>query len=156
MRSERQVADELWPWGIAILRVAVGLVFVMHGQQKLFDNGLDGVEKFFDSLALPLPGPAAVAGTAVETLGGLALIPGLGTRLVALLLALDMLVAAAVVHLENGYLAVANGVELVLLLGAAALALALSGPGALALDNALHVERRLRAGGRYTLGAGRT
>ena len=155
MRNNRQPVDSLWPWGITLLRVIVGLVFFMHGQQKLFDNGIDGVEMFFGSLGVPLPGLAAVVVTTVETLGGLALILGLLTRIVAPLLVADMLVAALVVHRENGFFVANNGYELVLLLAAGALALVVTGPGAAALDHALPLERRLRAGG-YTLGEGRT
>jgi hypothetical protein len=44
-----------------------------------------------------------------------------------------------------------GGVELVLLLGTAALALALTGLDALALDNVLHVERRVKERGRADL-----
>jgi uncharacterized membrane protein YphA (DoxX/SURF4 family) len=55
-----------------------------------------------------------------------------------------MLVAMLSVHRANGFFAGNGGVELVLLLGAAALALALTGPGALAIENLklLQFERR--------------
>jgi putative oxidoreductase len=55
-----------------------------------------------------------------------------------------MLVAMLLVHRPNGFFAGNGGVELVLLLGTAALALALTGPGALALDNLLPLERRFQ------------
>lgn len=134
--------NRLWPWGILLLRVVVGFAFFMHGQQKLFEMGIGGVTGFFDSLGVPAAGLFAVIVSLVETIGGLALILGVLTRVAGVLLAIDMLVAMFVVHAPNGFFAGANGVELVLVLGASATALALTGPGALALDHALPVERR--------------
>lgn len=64
-----------------------------------------------------------------------ALILGLGTRWIALPLALDVLTATLLVHVKNGLFAQNGGYELTLLLGAACLALASLGSGALALDN---------------------
>src|SRR5687767_7318707 len=142
MRAEQPV-DQMTPWGMLVLRVVVGLTFFMHGQQKLFDNGIDGVEGFFASQGIPAPGLAAVVVTLVETVGGLALVLGLFTRVFALLLAIDNLVATLVVHAENGFFAGNNGIELTLLLLAANVALILAGPGALAVETLLPVERSL-------------
>ena len=155
MNRNQETVDRLWPWGIALLRAVLGVVFFMHGQQKLFDMGIDGVEGFFASEGIPAAGLAAVVVTAVEMLGGLALILGLFTRVVALLLAVDMLAAAVVVHLPNGFFAGGGGYELVLMLGAAALALVLTGPGAAALDAALPIERNRAARGRSLPSGGR-
>ena len=143
METDQPTVNQAWPWGITILRIVVGLTFFMHGQQKLFDNGIDGVEQFFGSQGIPLPGLSAVVVTLLETVGGLALIIGLFTRLIALLLAIDNLVATLVVHLGNGFFAGDGGVELTLLLLAANIALILAGPGALAVDNLLPIERSL-------------
>ncbi len=144
MNRNQETVDRLWPWGIALLRVVLGVVFFMHGQQKLFDMEIDGVESFFASEGIPAAGLAAVVVSALETLGGLALILGFFTRVVALLLAVEMLMAAIVVHLPNGFFAGGGGYELVMTLGVGALALVLTGPGAAALDAALPViEGRL-------------
>ena len=151
MQSRDGSVQALWPWGILLLRVVVGLAFFMHGQQKLFEMGIGGVGGFFASLGIPAPQLAAVVVSLVETIGGLALILGVLTRLFGVLLTLDMLVAMLVVHRPNGFFAGDGGVELVLVLGAAALALALTGPGALALDNLLPVERKLQMGTRSEL-----
>ena len=134
------------PWGIALLRVVVGFAFFMHGQQKLFQMGVGGIGGFFASLGIPAPELAAVVVSIVETVGGLALILGVLTRLVGVLLAADMLVAMLVVHRPNGFYAGDGGVELVLVLGAAALALAITGPGALAVDSLLPFGRGSRVG----------
>ena len=42
-------------WGITVLRVAVGIVFLMHGIQKLFTIGVPGVEGMMGGLGIPLP-----------------------------------------------------------------------------------------------------
>jgi putative oxidoreductase len=122
-------------WGLAVLRVVVGIVFLVHGGQKLF-MGFGGVAGFLGSLGVPAPGLFAVIVTLVELLGGLALIVGLLTRVVAVLLAGDMLVAILTVHLTNGFFAANNGYEFPLVLLAASVALAVAGPGEAALDRA--------------------
>jgi putative oxidoreductase len=144
MKINARRGQSVWPWGIALLRIVVGIVFVMHGQQKLFEMGVGGVGGFFASLGVPAPQLAAVVVSLLETVGGVALILGVLTRLFGLLLTGDMLVAMLLVHRPNGFFAGDGGVELVLLLGAAALTLALTGPGAMALDNLLPFERRLQ------------
>ena len=61
-----------------------------------------------------------------------------------------MIVALLVFHRPNGFFVANNGIELVLVLGTAALGLTLTGPGALALDELLPFERRLRSPARAT------
>ena len=72
----------------------------------------------------------------LELLGGVALMAGLATRWIAVPLAIDMLAAMALVHWNGGFF-MPDGVELVLLLFAGLVTLALGGPGALALDHVL-------------------
>ena len=101
---------------LTIIRVIVGIVFFVHGWQKVFMFGFGGVGGFFGSLGIPAAGFFAVVVSLLELLGGLALILGFATRLVGLLLAIDMLVALFVVHISNGFFVSENGYELVLLL----------------------------------------
>lgn len=121
-------------WGIALLRVMVGIVFLMHGGQKLFVFGINGTAGFFAQAGFPMPMVSAVLASLTEFLGGAALIAGLFTRLAAIPLAFTMLVAVLGVHLRNGFF-LPTGFEYALAMLVAVIALALTGPGALAVDN---------------------
>src|SRR5437867_1381444 len=87
-------------WGLVPLRLVVGLVFAVHGAQKLFVFGLVGAARFMAQVGISLPSVAAGVVMAVEILGGLALILGLGPRLAAALLAIDMVDAIPAVRLN--------------------------------------------------------
>src|SRR3989441_13254337 len=77
-------------------------------------------------VGIPWPFYAAVVVIAVEILGGLALILGLGTRLAGALLAIDMVVAIPAVRLAAGFV---GGYEFELTLPAARPSPALLGGG---------------------------
>jgi putative oxidoreductase len=123
-------------WGITLLRVVVGIVFLMHGGQKLFVLGFGGVAGFLGQLGIPAPMLAAVVVTAVEFLGGLALLLGLCARWAAIPLAINMLVAILTVHLRAGFF-LPDGYEFALTLLAANVALALLGSGEASVDRLL-------------------
>src|SRR5947207_8213492 len=96
-------------WGLTILRVVVGLVFLMHGYQKLFKMGFHGVAGFFGHLGIPLPFVAAVVVTLVEFVGGILLIAGIAVRVAAALIACDMIVAILKVHAPHGFFSQGGG-----------------------------------------------
>jgi putative oxidoreductase len=131
--------------GIAALRFIVGVVFLVHGSQKLFVYGFSGVAGSFGHIGIPVPALSAVVVTLVEFLGGLALIAGLFTRWAAILLAINMTVAVLAVHLKHGFFASAGGFEYPLTLLVANISLALAGPGACAVDNLLAKSRQPQA-----------
>ena len=130
---------QLQGWGITALRVVVGIVFLVHGGQKLFVFGFGGVANFMGQVGIPAPMLAAVVPTAVELLGGVALVLGLFTRWAAIPLAFSMLVAIVAVHLRAGFF-LHDGYEFALTLLAANVALALLGSGEASLGRLL--ERR--------------
>lgn len=123
-------------WGLTILRVVVGIAFLMHGWQKLFVWHFAGVAGFLGHLGVPLPMVAAVVLTLVEFFGGAALVLGWFTRWAAWLIAIDMVVAILLVHLKGGFF-LPQGFEYALTLLAANIALALAGPGAASVDGVL-------------------
>ena len=120
-------------WGATLLRIVVGVVFLMHGYQKLFVWGFHGVGGFLGQVGIPFAGFFAVVVTLLEFVGGAALVLGLFTRPIAALLAIDMLVAVLAVKLKGGFFA-PDGIEFELLLLVASLWLALTGAGAASLD----------------------
>jgi putative oxidoreductase len=123
-------------WGLTVLRVVVGIVFVIHGGQKLFVFGIHGVGGMLGTLGIPLPMVAAVVVSMVEFFGGLALLSGFLVRWAAPLIAIDMLVAILVVHLKNGFFN-PKGFEYPLTLLAACITLMFAGAGAASVDGAL-------------------
>lgn len=136
-------SDTMVSAGLLVLRLVVGVTFLLHGLDKLGD--LAGTERFFASLDIPAPGLMAPFVALTETVGGLLLIAGLATPLVGVALAVDMLVALVTAHIDEGFFVRDGGIELVLLLGSTTLALALTGPGRLSADAALDLPGHLRA-----------
>ena len=129
--------------GLAILRIVTGIVFLVHGGQKLFVYGFAGVTGAFTQMGIPLPGITGPLVALVEFLGGFALVIGLLTRLAAVGLAIDMLGAILLVHLAGGFF-MPNGYEFALTLLAATTALAVGGPGTLSADEAIARRRAIR------------
>jgi len=113
-----------------ILRLAVGSLFMVHGYPKLGSQRKTGAE-FMKSTGMPA-NMIVFAGVA-EFFGGLALILGLLTPIVALLSALWMLSTTwfASSKLEKKYV---GGYELDITLLLAALGIAALGAGAFSLD----------------------
>lgn len=123
--------------GVAILRIAVATVFIRHGAQKLFVSGFAGVTGAFTHMGVPLPGLTGPVVALLEFFGGIALLIGLLTRLVALGLVFDMLCAIVLVKLAGGF----SKYEFEFLLLGSSLALVLTGAGRFSVD-ALLAGRR--------------
>lgn len=122
--------------GLLVLRIVVGLIFVAHGAQKIFEYTLPGTIGSFADMGVPLPEIAAPFVAFVELVGGALLALGLFTRPVGILLAIDMIVAIVAVHLPAGLWVGEGGYEYVAVLGVAALALAFTGAGRFSIDGA--------------------
>ncbi|TWP52833.1 DoxX family protein [Lentzea tibetensis] len=115
---------------LALFRIVVGLLFVIHGAQKVF--GL-----FTTKAAVPITqwpgGPAGL----IELVGGTLVLIGLGTRWAALLSSGAMAYAYFVVHQPKGLLPIANGGELAAIYSWAFLLIAFMGAGAWSIDHLL-------------------
>lgn len=129
---------------LTVLRVILGFLFAAHGWQKFNEWTIAGTQASFAKMGVPAADVMAPAVAVLELAGGVALILGILTRVVAALLVLDMLGALFLVHAPAGVFAANGGYELVLLLAAAAFALALTGPGRLSVDRALLGRRTSR------------
>jgi len=119
------------PVTLLLLRCGLGLVFIYHGYPKLFGN----TERFVESFqTLGLPGYFVYVAGVIEVFGGLAIIFGLLTPVVGIILLLEMAVAMWKYNFNEGIYAVRE-YELPLILGLASLSLAATGAGALSLDH---------------------
>ena len=124
--------------GLLLLRLALGLIFLLHGAQKLFGvfggHGLAGTTQFMTMLGLHPARWWATIATWGEFVGGLLLALGLFTPLAALLVLAVMLVAILKVHAGKGFWNNQGGYEYNLVLSALATVLGLVGAGAFSLD----------------------
>ncbi len=128
--------------GPLILRLALGIIFLYHGWPKLNPGspmkGPAGVAGFLQQMGIPLPTFFAWVVALLETVGAVLLILGLGTRILGVLFAVDMLVATLLVKrrfMKVPFMAQqATGWEFDFALLAASLALVFMGAGRLALD----------------------
>ncbi|WP_345712341.1 DoxX family protein [Kineococcus glutinatus] len=126
--------------GLLVLRVGVGSTLFAHGAQKLFGwfggHGVAGTTGAMESMGFHPPKPSAVAAGLSETGGGALLALGLATPAAGAAVAANMLAAGAV-HRPAGFFATEGGFEYPAVLGAAAAALAVAGPGRHSLDRLL-------------------
>lgn len=132
------VFANLKPYGPLMVRLVLGVVFMAHGADKLFNTfgggGIDATAEQFNELGLhPAHFHAIMAGIS-ELGGGLLVLLGLATRAGALLIAGTMVVAILTVHLSGGLFARDGGFEYPLVILGSALFLVANGGGALAID----------------------
>jgi putative oxidoreductase len=123
-------------YGIALLRVSLGLMFIAHSVVlKYFTFGLAGTAQFFETIGLP--GFLAYVVFGMEAVGGVLLVLGVRTREVSAAL-LPILAGALWVHAGNGWVfSNANGGwEYPLYLIVLSVAQILLGEGAFALSRA--------------------
>jgi putative oxidoreductase len=133
------------PYAATALRVTLGLLFLAHAGLKLFVFTPAGTAQFFGSLGLP---PAlAYATIFAEVVGGLALIVGLYSRVVALALVPILLGAIFTVHGPAGFFFTnpKGGWEFLALWIVGLLTVALIGDGAYALRTTPAARRQALA-----------
>ncbi len=131
---------------LLILRVLLGIVFFPHGMQKLFGwfggYGFSGTFGFFTG-SMHVPAIFAFLAIIAEGLGCLGLITGFLTRLSALGIGTNMVVAVLMIHYKFGFFMnwdwkqPGEGIEYHLLVIAIALALIIRGGGKWSVDKAI-------------------
>lgn len=126
-----------------ISRLTLGLVILPHGLQKVFGwfggFGFEGTMGFFTQ-QMGIPYIFALLAIVAESLGAVAVITGLLTRLAALGIGVTVGIGALMVHLPNGFFMnwfgnqQGEGYEYHILVVGLALAVVISGGGKFALD----------------------
>ena len=131
--------------GLLLARVLLGAVLIVHGGQKLFSNGIEGTGAFFESMGVPAAQAAAAFAGTVELVGGILLVLGVLTQLVAVLVVVVMAGAYLYVHQAAGIYAADGGWELVAVIGLAVAVFGLVGPGRYSVDALLAGRRAAKA-----------
>ncbi len=132
---------------ILLVRLSVGLLFFESGRGKLFFK-LEELGDYFVQLGIPLPHLNAAFVASIEFVGGICLVLGVLTRVVAVPLAFTMLVAILTaqigkVHTVGDFLYLPEVLLLVIFVW-----LVFSGPGKVSIDHFL--VRKLGFEGRKT------
>lgn len=122
---------------LLLARVILGVVLIAHGWQKVVVDGIGGTAAGFTKMGVPLPPVSATFAAVVELGGGILLLAGAATTIVGLLVLVDMIGATLFVHISKGVFASGGGWELVGVIGAGALVLAVAGAGRYSVDAVL-------------------
>jgi putative oxidoreductase len=141
-RKEPIMIDSKYaPYAAFLLRAALGVMFIAHGLLKVFVFTLPGTAQFFASVGFP--GWTAYPVALAEVVGGVLLVSGIYTRVVATAL-IPVLAGAAMVHLGNGWVfsSANGGWEYPVFLIVIAAVVALLGDGAFALRPATEARER--------------
>jgi putative oxidoreductase len=136
-------------WTGLVTRVALGVVMLPHGAQKLL--GWFGGQGFSQTVAtftsmMHLPAVAAVLVILLESFGALGLIVGCLTRVAAFGFLCEMIGAIVMVHQRNGFFMnwtgqqAGEGYEYHLLVIGISLALLIAGAGRCSIDRAIAIR----------------
>ena len=143
--------DKLLAWGPLPIRLALGVIFIAHGGQKLFGLwGGSGLQATFDTFErnMGIPPWLTLMAVLAEFLGGFAVLLGFLTRLASASLGIVMLVAIFAAHLKHGFFmnwdlvrGVGHGIEFNLAMLGMSVGLILLGSGQLSLDRLFGIEK---------------
>jgi putative oxidoreductase len=131
-------------WGTALLRVWLGILFVMHGYLGGVVLGPEALAGYTTRMGFPEDAGIALGWylIAAHLVGGALLVVGLWTRVAALVNVPVMAGAVFLLHLPQGFfMTEAGGYEFTLTVLIATLAVMLLGAGALSVDHALAARR---------------
>jgi putative oxidoreductase len=129
------VTEGAFDLALLLMRVTLGVVMIMHGKNHLWGKGgVEGTARWFASLGFHPARVHALMSGYGELAAGAALILGLFTPLACASVIGTMCVAGWAAHRPNGFFIFRDGYEYVLVIGVAALALSILGPGGISLD----------------------
>ena len=114
------------PYILSVLRIVVALLFIEHGLQKYFG---------FPSAGPPMRALLYVQGV-IEIVGGILLLIGAYTRVVAFILAGDMAVAYFMAHFPRSFFPAVNGGDAAVLFCFVFFYIFFAGGGVWSLDRA--------------------
>ncbi len=133
-----RILENMQPFALLVLRAVLGLVMTAHGWLRV-NGGMAEYKGFLVSVGIP--GWMGYLSAYAELAGGILLIIGLLTRLAALAVFIDMMIAVKVTW-KTGLLG-AQGYQFPLALAAMAFALIFFGGGPISLDTAIfHAPRK--------------
>jgi putative oxidoreductase len=131
-------------FGLLLVRLILGVVLMFHGSQKLFGwfygPGMEDFETYLATLNIPMPHIAAYLSAATEFFGGALIVLGCLTRLIAIPVFVNMLVAVVAAH-RHEFAVKNDGMEYALMLCVVALALVCMGAGRFSVDGCLSRDR---------------
>lgn len=125
--------DRLQPLALLVLRLALGIIMLVHGYQNSFRHLHDHVSLV---ASLGIPRWLGYVSSFTELLGGLLILAGFFTRIAAFAICIDLMVAIWKVHWHNG-LTGEHGSEFPLALAAIAFALIFFAAGPISFDHVL-------------------
>jgi putative oxidoreductase len=138
----QKLIDTNKDYAFTAIRLIFGIVFFAHGAQKAVGwfggDGFNNTVNLFGQMSVPAP--LAVLAIAAEFLGGLCLLVGFLTRVAALGIITNMVVAISMVHSKVGFFMnwsgkqPGEGLEFHLLAIAVGLAILIKGAGAFSID----------------------
>jgi putative oxidoreductase len=130
------VNDNTVTVGILAIRLALGLMLLTHGMNKIFGSGgIDGTARWFEGLGLRPGQLHAWAAATTEIGAGLLMCLGLGFPASCAAFVGLMTVAGRTDHRGKGFFVFKGGCEYVALVAVVAAALAVTGPGRWSLDH---------------------
>lgn len=129
------ISTRFAPYAYALMRIMVGLLFALHGSQKLLS---------FPPSGMPAPpvGSFFWIGGVIELVGGLLIAVGLFAPIAAFICSGEMAVAYFMKHAPNGFLPLVNKGELAVVYCFVFLFIAAYGSGIWSLDSAFSRGRR--------------
>jgi len=132
-----EVIGRFSPQAFALLRIVSGLMFMIHGTQKILG---------WPPMDMKGPLPAiAVAGGWIELVGGFLILIGLFAGIAAFICSGEMAVAYFMVHARSGPIPLQNKGELAVLYCFVFLYIAAHGAGIWSVDNVLRARGRVTA-----------